>query len=115
MEHLYTGYEARKARIVCGHRRSKCDRLPCADVGCGSGPLSAALRDRGALMTGIDASAGMPQLARQRLDTDVDLQVADLASPLPFSDNSFDDVVASLVLHYFKDWGPTLAELRPVR
>jgi 2-polyprenyl-3-methyl-5-hydroxy-6-metoxy-1,4-benzoquinol methylase len=29
------------------------------DAGCGSGPLSAALRDRGAVITGIDASAGM--------------------------------------------------------
>ena len=26
----------------------------------------------------------------------------------------FDDVVASLVLHYLEDWGPTLAELRRV-
>lgn len=29
------------------------------DAGCGAGPLSAALRDRGAVVTGIDASAGM--------------------------------------------------------
>ncbi|MER6984459.1 methyltransferase domain-containing protein, partial [Streptomyces carpinensis] len=37
------------------------------DAGCGSGPLSAALRDRGAVVTGIDASAGMLALARRRL------------------------------------------------
>ena len=29
------------------------------DAGCGSGPLFAALRDRGAVVTGIDRSAGM--------------------------------------------------------
>ena len=84
------------------------------DAGCGSGPLAAALRDRGAVVTGVDASAGMLELARRRLGADVDLRVVDLADPLPFPDDSFDDVVASLVLHYLRDWGPTLTELRRV-
>ncbi|MGW4482982.1 class I SAM-dependent methyltransferase [Amycolatopsis sp. NPDC004368] len=84
------------------------------DAGCGSGPLSAALRDRGATVTGIDASAGMLEQARLRLGSSVDLRVVDLADPLPFADGSFDDVVASLVLHYLEDWGPTLAEFRRV-
>ncbi|MFG2076329.1 class I SAM-dependent methyltransferase [Nonomuraea maritima] len=84
------------------------------DAGCGSGPLFAELRDRGAVVTGIDASAGMLEMARRRLGPDADLQVADLADPLPFPDDTFDDVVASLVLHYLEDWGPTLAELRRV-
>ncbi|MDG4815326.1 class I SAM-dependent methyltransferase [Micromonospora sp. WMMD956] len=47
-------------------------------------------------------SAGMVDLARQRLDADADLHVADLSAPLPFADAVFDDVVASLVLHYLK-------------
>ncbi|GGU33773.1 class I SAM-dependent methyltransferase [Lentzea flava] len=84
------------------------------DAGCGSGPLFAALRDRGAVVTGIDASAGMLEQARRRLGADADLRVADLADPLPFPDHTFDDVLASLVLHYLRDWGPTLAELRRV-
>jgi ubiquinone/menaquinone biosynthesis C-methylase UbiE len=84
------------------------------DAGCGSGPLFAALRDRGATVTGFDGSAGMLEEARRRLGADADLQVADLADPLPFPDDSFDDVVASLVLHYLQDWGPTLTELRRV-
>ena len=37
------------------------------DAGCGSGPLFAALRDRGAIVTGIDASSGMLEVARRRL------------------------------------------------
>lgn len=78
------------------------------------GPLSAALRDRGAVVTGIDASAGMLALARRRLGDDAALHVADLRDRLPFPDGAFDDVVASLVLHYLEDWGPTLAELRRV-
>lgn len=84
------------------------------DAGCGSGALFAELRDRGAKVTGIDASAGMLELARHRLGSDADLRVADLANPLLFPDNAFDDVIASLVLHYLRDWGPTLAELRRV-
>ncbi|TDD91153.1 class I SAM-dependent methyltransferase [Actinomadura rubrisoli] len=84
------------------------------DAGCGSGALSAELRDHGAVVTGIDASAGMLALARRRLGDDADLHVVDLNDRLPFDDGAFDDVVASLVLHYLEDWEPTLAELRRV-
>jgi len=84
------------------------------DAGCGSGPLSAALRDRGAIVTGIDKSTGMLEQARRRLGDDADLQVAELGSPLPFPDDTFDDITASLVLHYLRDWGPALGELRRV-
>ena len=54
-------------------------------------------------MTGFDKSAGMIELARRRLGDDADLQVADLGSPLPFPDDTFDDVTSSLVLHYLED------------
>ncbi|KOG52001.1 class I SAM-dependent methyltransferase [Streptomyces varsoviensis] len=84
------------------------------DAGCGSGALFAALRDRGAMVSGFDASAEMLQLARRRLGDGADLRVADLGGPLPYPDDTFDDVVASLVLHYLEDWGPALAELRRV-
>ncbi|WP_405717491.1 class I SAM-dependent methyltransferase [Streptomyces sp. NBC_01537] len=84
------------------------------DAGCGSGPLFAELRDRGAVVTGIDNSTGMLELARKRLGEGADLQVADLGDKLPFPDDAFDDVVASLVLHYLEDWCPTLTELRRV-
>ncbi len=84
------------------------------DAGCGAGPLFAALRDGGAIVTGIDKSAGMLEVARWRLGDGADLQVAELGRPLPFPDDMFDDVTASLVLHYLEDWGPALAELRRV-
>lgn len=84
------------------------------DAGCGSGPLSAALRDGGATVTGFDLSPAMIELARRRLGEDADLMVADLAEPLPYADAAFDDVVASLVLHYLEDWAQPLAELRRV-
>jgi ubiquinone/menaquinone biosynthesis C-methylase UbiE len=84
------------------------------DAGCGSGPLSAALRDRGALVTGFDSSAGMLELARRRLGPGANLRVAELGSPLPYPDAAFDDVIACLVLHYLQDWTAALAELRRV-
>jgi ubiquinone/menaquinone biosynthesis C-methylase UbiE len=84
------------------------------DAGCGSGPLFAALPDRGAVVTGFDSSGEMLNLARQRLGDDADLRVADLGCPLPFPDGAFDDVIVSLVLHYFEDWTAPLAELRRV-
>ena len=84
------------------------------DVGCGSGPLAAALRAKGAVVTGLDSSPAMIDLARQRLGADADLHVADLGRPLPFGDGAFDDVVVSLVLHYLPDWTAPLAELRRV-
>ena len=84
------------------------------DAGCGSGPLFAALRDRGAIVTGFDSSAKMLQLARRRLGPAADLHLADLGSPLPFPDAAFDDVIACLVLHYLQDWTAPLAELRRV-
>jgi SAM-dependent methyltransferase len=84
------------------------------DAGCGAGPLFAALRDRGAIMSGFDGSAAMLEEARKRLGDDADLRVADLAAPLPYPDGAFDDVIASLVLHYLEDPGPALAEFRRV-
>jgi SAM-dependent methyltransferase len=84
------------------------------DVGCGAGPVLEALRDRGAIVTGVDPSTKMLELARRRLGDGAALQRADLSYPLPFPDGAFDDVIAALVLHYLEDWGPALAELRRV-
>jgi SAM-dependent methyltransferase len=84
------------------------------DVGCGAGPLFEALRDRGAIVTGIEPSAKMLELARRRLGDDAALQQGDLNDPLPYPDNAFDDAIVSLVLHYLEDWTGPLAELRRV-
>jgi SAM-dependent methyltransferase len=84
------------------------------EAGCGAGPVSAMLRDRGATVAGFDSSAKMLELARKRLGPNADLRIADLAGPLPYPDGAFDDVVAALVLHYLEDWTGPLAELRRV-
>ncbi len=109
---LLNGYYARPAILdlagdVAGRR--------ILDVGCGAGPLLAALRDRGAIVTGADPSAKMLELARRRLGAGAALHRAGLGGgPLPFSDGAFDDVVACLVLHYLEDWKAPLTELRRV-
>lgn len=84
------------------------------DIGCGSGPLSAQLIDRGASVSGFDSSEGMLDLARQRLGADVNLQVANLGERLPYEEDSFDDAISSLVFHYVEDWAQPLAEVRRV-
>jgi ubiquinone/menaquinone biosynthesis C-methylase UbiE len=84
------------------------------DVGCGAGPLLEALRDRGAIVTGVDPSTKILELARQRLGDSAALQQADLSYPLPFPDGAFDDVIVCLVLHYLQDWTAPLAELQRV-
>jgi SAM-dependent methyltransferase len=86
------------------------------DVGCGAGPLLESLRDRGAVVTGVDPSIKILQLARARLGENAALHQGALGvgAPLPFPDGAFDDVVACLVLHYLEDWKAPLAELRRV-
>lgn len=108
---LLNGYYERPAMIELA---GDVNRHRVLDAGCGSGPLSAALRAKGAIVTGFDGSSAMVELARRRLGEDADLHVADLSRPLPFADDAFDDVVASLVLHYLRDWKAPLTELRRV-
>ena len=108
---LFNAYYERPAMLelagdVDGHR--------VLDAGCGPGLLAAALRAKSAKVTGFDASPAMVDLARSRLGEDAAIHVADLAEPLPFDDAEFDDVVASLVLHYLSDWTAPLAEMRRV-
>lgn len=88
--------------------------LEILDAGCGSGPLMEALRGKGAVVSGFDLSPAMVELARERLGEDAGVKVADLGAPLPYPDDAFDCVVASLSLHYVKDWASALAELRRV-
>ncbi len=60
------------------------------DVGCGTGWYTTAFRDHGWTVTGVDVSADMLRLARER---GLDVVQADAAS-LPFDDGSFDAVVS---------------------
>jgi 2-polyprenyl-3-methyl-5-hydroxy-6-metoxy-1,4-benzoquinol methylase len=85
------------------------------EVGCGAGPLTEWLADQGATVTAIDVRTEMVRLARARMKDRARILVADLALPLIFAEDATCDlVVASLVLHYLRDWVPILIEFRRV-
>ena len=104
-------YEQPATKILLGKVSAK--RV--LEVGCGAGPLTEWLADQGATVTAIDVSTEMVRLARARMKDRARILVADLALPLIFAeDASFDLVIASLVLHYLRDWVPILTEFRRV-
>ncbi|GLS35077.1 methyltransferase [Mesorhizobium tianshanense] len=80
------------------------------DAGCGGGAHAAELLDGGAILTGVDASAGLLEIAQRRLEGRAQFLVADLNEPLPFEDSTFDLILASLVMHYLPDWSVPLTE-----
>ena len=99
------------------------------DAGCGSGFYAEELAKRGARVTAIDGSAQMAQHARERLEClgllaaddapvtagTVSVRVSDLGEPLTFiADKSVDGILSPLVMHYLRDWRPTLDEFRRV-
>ena len=68
------------------------------DAGCGIGRITTELVAEGYNVVGVDASARMIKIAKQRR-SNVDFRVADLKE-LPFSDNEFDLVFeVSVLLH----------------
>ncbi|GAA2806948.1 class I SAM-dependent methyltransferase [Saccharopolyspora taberi] len=82
------------------------------ELGCAAGALSEQLVDRGADLHGLDREPRMVQLATDRLGNRARFDVADLGEPLSMVESdSVDLVVASLVLHYLKDWSRPLEEL----
>jgi ubiquinone/menaquinone biosynthesis C-methylase UbiE len=85
------------------------------EAGCGTGVLTEWLIDAGAELTAFDVSSEMLAAAGRRLGSRAELRVGDLSAPLSFvADSSVDIVVASLVLHYLRDWGPPLREFHRV-
>ncbi len=83
------------------------------DVATGTGLVAARLRDRAHAVVGIDQSAGMLAIARERLGAAVEL-VEGPAEQLPFDDRSFDHLTFTYLLRYVDDPGATLAELARV-
>jgi ubiquinone/menaquinone biosynthesis C-methylase UbiE len=84
------------------------------EVGCGAGPLTEWLVQNDALVTAMDVSPEMVRLARARAGDRARIIVGDLAVPLAAPSASFDVVVASLVLHYLRDWVAPLREIHRV-
>jgi ubiquinone biosynthesis O-methyltransferase len=86
------------------------------DVGCGDGDLAIELRRRGAIVTGIDASAEMIAAAEakaMREELDVKFQ-AGAAESIPFAAERFDAVVAVTILCFVGDATPVFREIARV-
>jgi 2-polyprenyl-3-methyl-5-hydroxy-6-metoxy-1,4-benzoquinol methylase len=60
------------------------------DVGCGAGRFSRIAADRGAMISGLDATASFVEIARERVP-EGDFRVGEMED-LPWADNSFDVV-----------------------
>jgi ubiquinone biosynthesis O-methyltransferase len=86
------------------------------DVGCGDGQLALELRERGAIVTGIDASQEMIGAARARAASqgaEIAFEVA-AAERLPFASDRFDVVVAITILCFVADPAPVFQEIARV-
>lgn len=83
------------------------------DVGTGTGRGAIALARRGAVVTGVDASAEMLEVARRRAaDAGVEVTFSrEDAHRLPFDDGAFDSVICLRVLMHTPDWRQSLSEL----
>ncbi len=79
------------------------------EVGCGLGVHLAHLKDRGLLLTGLEAGPVMARLAAQRLGPQVDIDLGD-AHDLPYEDNSFDAVIMVNTLELVDRRAQVLAE-----
>lgn len=86
-----------------------------ADLGCGTGALTAALAPRVQKVLGVDRSAAMLQAARKRTAglENVELHESDLAD-LPLATGSADAALLVLVLAYVPESAPVLAEARRI-
>src|SRR5690348_14889146 len=73
------------------------------DAACGPGLYLGELLERGAEVTGFDASPVMVALARQRMAGRARIDQAALGEPLPYPGNAFDLVVCALAIHYASD------------
>lgn len=66
------------------------------DVGCGTGPFTAALRESGYNAEGVDIA---PRMVSQGKKADLECRQGDITKGLPFEDKSFDFTTAAFVAH----------------
>ncbi len=78
------------------------------DLGCGTGLMGEALRDRTDHLTGVDFSPAMIAKARERAVYD-ELLVGDAVAPMRERPSGFDLIVAADVLVYVGDLAPLFA------
>ncbi len=90
--------------------------LSILDLGCGTGDMLRRFSMAGGRrVVGIDASAGMLQVAADLCGDYANIElVAGSAEALPFQEGEFDLVTSCIAFHHFPDPGGTLREIRRV-
>lgn len=104
-ENGYNEHPAMRSRIgdVSG--------LSVLDAGCGPGFLIEHLIAGGASsVAGFDISPTMVEIAQNRIGSQAEIFVGDLAAPVPLKPSNFDLVVSSLAIDYVRDWSVPLQE-----
>ena len=85
------------------------------DAGCGPGWYTSYMANNGATVTAIDLNEDFVSFTKERVGPAASVFQWDLSEPLAFSrDEYYDLIIAPLVLHYLRDWQPTLAEFARV-
>lgn len=85
------------------------------DLGCGTGRHALWLAESGAVVTALDFSEGMLEIARSKPHAQsVRFVQHDLHHPLPFVEGEFDLVVSGLVLEHLQELDGFFAETRRV-
>ena|SRR3989344_3689705 len=81
------------------------------DFGCGTGIYAKLLTKKGAIVKGFDISEEMLKIAKKE-NPKLDLKIGS-GYKIPFNEK-FDIILASLVVHYLKDWNKMLREIKRV-
>jgi 2-polyprenyl-6-hydroxyphenyl methylase/3-demethylubiquinone-9 3-methyltransferase len=109
----------RMALALRAELNQSASRLDIADIGCGAGTQALLWAAEGHRARGVDISAPLIEIARQRAAASAaaaEFHVAS-AGALPFPDASLDVVVVSELLEHLPEWEPCLSEavrvLRP--
>ena len=102
----------RPIHVVTVNALAPLSGLSLLDAGCGTGLALQLAAERGARVSGLDASAALLDVARGRLP-DADLRVGDIEE-LPYDDATFDVVTAFNSMQYASDPKTAVAELARV-
>lgn len=106
-----TYYLQLKADELCQHLGRlglQSRKLRALDVGCGMGAVMNMLEDKFLELSGVDASKGMIEAARQRLTKKLSFQVIQ-GNHLPFGENEFDIVYSMSLFHHVPDQARLIA------
>lgn len=108
------GAHADKVETECAFRLFKVEPgMRILDVGCGTGNFSLKLAQKGALVTGVDSSREMLEVARKKAKKkklDIIYKEMD-AQKLGFSDDNFDAVLSMAALEFVSDYPEMISEM----